>query len=98
MLCKWYAMTTQEDKDVNGTNSRDSASEVPALDVPIAMKKVWYMWLIALLSAVTAIYFATNRDIMSSPAEPFYAIIFGIIAVISAVYGIYIVRDLTTPF
>lgn len=91
-------MTSQGEDDVRGTNWGDSTSEVPALDASVAIKEVWHIWLITLLSAVAAIYFAINRDIVSSPAEPFYAIIFGVMAVISVVYGIYTVRNLTTPF
>lgn len=84
-------MGTRTDGDVAGT-------DLPATDVRTAVTELWYMWVVSLVSAVGAVYFATTRDLVSTPAEPFYALIFGIVAFVTAVYGAYTVRKRTTPF
>lgn len=91
-------MGARTDNDVVEANRREPPSDPPAADFRTAVTELWYMWAVSLLSVIAAVYFATTRDLVASPAEPFYAIIFGSIALITAVYGAYAVRQRTTPF
>lgn len=90
-------MPTQTEDEV-ATDRQNTTPELPAEEYPTAVKELWYAWAIALLSAAASAYFFTIDDFVSMPAEPFYAVIFAAVAVVSALYGVYEVRKLTTPF
>jgi hypothetical protein len=49
----------------------------------------WYLWLIAVVGLVLAVYFYTNPNIWPTRAEGFYVLIFGSAAFLAAVAGAY---------
>jgi hypothetical protein len=49
----------------------------------------WYLWTIAVVGTVLAVYFYTNPDIWTMQAEWFYVLIFGGAAFLSVVAGAY---------
>lgn len=88
--------TDGEDYGIHGGEAA-AGDEMPAVDVGTAAASVWYLWVVAVISAVVAAFFATSV-VVSTPAEPFYALIFAGVAVAAAGYGLYTVRQKTRPF
>ncbi|MGN8216087.1 hypothetical protein [Halococcus salifodinae] len=85
-----------EDYDVHD-RERSESYDMPAVDAGTAATSVWYLWVVAVVTAVVAGFFATST-VVTTPAEPFYALIFGGVAVMAAGYGFYTVRERTRPF
>lgn len=89
---------TDSDGEDHGIHDTETAGhEMPAVDAGTAAASVWYLWVVAAVSAVIAFFFATSV-VVSTPAEPFYALIFAGVAVAAAGYGLYTVRQKTRPF
>ncbi len=58
-----------------------------------AAASVWYLWIIAAVSAAVAVYFSRKEGLIRLEGEWFYTIVFGTAALIALGYGVYTVRS-----
>lgn len=80
----------------------DSDSEVgssgPDAEGPFgAVGDVWHVWLIGAAAVLVAVYFHYNEGVWTTAAESFYALIFAGAALFALGYGVYGVRERTSP-
>lgn len=84
------------------SHGQRSGSDVEPTDTearswPEALTDAWWAWLLAAATAAAAVYFQVTEGIWPTTAEIFYAEIFAVVAVVAAGYGLYTVRERTSP-